>query len=57
MFPNMLDEATAQIIEQYKNKGLGYKLSGAGGGGYLIIVNDQPIENGIQIKIRRRSLD
>ena len=57
MFPNMRDEATAQIIEQYKNKGLGYKLSGAGGGGYLIIVNDQPIENGIQIKIRRRSLD
>ncbi len=57
MFPNMLDHATAQIIEQYKNKGQGYKLSGAGGGGYLIIVSDQPIENGIQIKIRRRSLD
>jgi cytidyltransferase-like protein len=57
MFPNMLDDATAQIIEQYKHKGLGYKLSGAGGGGYLIIVSDNPIENGIQIKIRRRSLD
>lgn len=57
MFPNMLDELTAQTIEQYKNKGLGYKLSGAGGGGYLIIVSDEPIENGIQIKIRRRSLD
>lgn len=57
MFPNMLDDATAQIIEQYKNKGQGYKLSGAGGGGYLIMVSDTPIENGIQIKIRRRSLD
>ncbi len=57
MFPNMLDEATAQIIEKYKNKGLGYKLSGAGGGGYLILVSDTPIENGIQIKIRRRTLD
>ena len=57
MFPNMLDNATAQIIEQYKNKGLGYKLSGAGGGGYLILVSDKAIENGIQIKIRRRSLD
>jgi cytidyltransferase-like protein len=57
MFPNMLDEVTAQMIEKYKAKGLGYKLSGAGGGGYLIIVSDQPIENSIQIKIRRRTLD
>lgn len=57
MFPNMLDDATAQIIEKYKNMGLGHKLSGAGGGGYLIIVSDQPIENGIQIKIRRRTLE
>ncbi len=57
MFPNMLDEVTALIIEKYKDKGLGYKLSGAGGGGYLIIVSDEPVENGIQIKIRRRTLD
>jgi cytidyltransferase-like protein len=57
MFPNMLDEATAQIIDKYKDKGLGYKLSGAGGGGYLILVSDASIDNGIQIKIRRRTLD
>jgi cytidyltransferase-like protein len=57
MFPNMLDEITAQMIDKYKDKGLGYKLSGAGGGGYLILVSDTPIENGIQIKIRRRTLD
>jgi cytidyltransferase-like protein len=57
MFPNMLDDATAQIIDRYKDKGLGYKLSGAGGGGYLILVSDAPIDNGIQIKIRRRTLD
>jgi cytidyltransferase-like protein len=57
MFPNMLDEATAKIIEQYQFKGIGYKLSGAGGGGYLILVSDTPIQTAIQIKIRRRSLD
>jgi cytidyltransferase-like protein len=57
MFPNMLDEITAQTIEKYKDKCLGYKLSGAGGGGYLIVVNELPVENGIQIKIRRSTLD
>jgi cytidyltransferase-like protein len=57
MFPNMLDPHTAQNIEQFKDKGLGYKLSGAGGGGYLILVSDSPIENGIQIKIRRRTFN
>ncbi len=57
MFPNMMNPITAEIIEKYKGHGLGYKLSGAGGGGYLIIVSEQSIENAIQIKIRRRALD
>ena len=30
-----------------------WKISGAGGGGYLVLVSDHPIKNGIQIKIRR----
>jgi cytidyltransferase-like protein len=52
MFPNMIDEEIQNIINQFSNA-LGWKLSGAGGGGYLILVSDKPIENALQIKIRR----
>ena len=55
MFPLMMNEAVAEMIEQYKDRALGWKLSGAGGGGYLILVSDKPIENAIQIIIRRKS--
>lgn len=54
MFPNMVDESIEQLVEEYIVKCKGLKLSGAGGGGYLILVSDQPIENAIKIKIRRR---
>lgn len=53
MFPNMLPEGVLEQIEQYKNQAFGWKLSGAGGGGYLIFFSEQPIENAIQIRIRR----
>jgi len=54
MFPNMV---TADIFEQinlYKDKVAGWKLSGAGGGGYLIFVSQEPLPNAIKVKIRRR---
>lgn len=54
MFPNMVDKAILNIMEKYKSRCKGFKLSGAGGGGYLILVNERPIENAIKIKIRRR---
>lgn len=54
MFPNMVDEQILELIEQFRGKALGWKLSGAGGGGYLVLVAEQPIENAIQVKIRRR---
>ena len=37
-----------------KDKVRGYKITGAGGGGYLVLINDTPIEEAIQIRIRRK---
>jgi cytidyltransferase-like protein len=54
MFPNMVDDSILEIMKEYRSKCKGFKLSGAGGGGYLILVNDRPVENAIQVKIRRR---
>lgn len=53
MFPNMVDDGIRAVIERYRPRALGWKLSGAGGGGYLILVADKKVENTIQIKIRR----
>lgn len=53
MFPHMVKPAILEILETYKDKALGWKLSGAGGGGYLVLVSDKPIPNAIQIRIVR----
>jgi cytidyltransferase-like protein len=54
MFPRMVDQGIRDTIERYRNQALGWKLSGAGGGGYLILVADKPVRNTVRIKIRRR---
>ena len=56
MFPNMMNGNIARLIDEYKDVALGWKLSGAGGGGYLILVSDKPIENAVRI-ITRREID
>jgi cytidyltransferase-like protein len=52
MFPMMLNEKIARVIDNYRDTALAWKLSGAGGGGYLIFVSDKEIPNSIRIKIR-----
>ena len=54
MFPNMVSKDIFDQIDLYKDRVDGWKLSGAGGGGYLIFVSETPIENAIRIKIRRK---
>ena len=56
MFPKMMNAEIERIIEQYKDKALAWKLSGAGGGGYLIMISEEKIPNAFQIKIRVKDL-
>jgi cytidyltransferase-like protein len=53
IFPRMMDSNVRTAIKQYAGKCLGWKLSGAGGGGYLVLVGQRAIPGAIQLKIRR----
>ena len=53
MFPHMVNPDILEVIENYKSEALGWKLSGAGGGGYLVLVCEKPVQNAIQIRIVR----
>lgn len=54
MFPNMAGNSVFDLINQYRNSCLGYKISGAGGGGYLILFAEARPANSIPIRIRRK---
>jgi cytidyltransferase-like protein len=57
MFPNMVNPALLNELERFKSQALGWKLSGAGGGGYLIFITEKDIPNSLKIRIRRRNND
>jgi cytidyltransferase-like protein len=52
MFPKMMNDKIAKIIDTHRDKALSWKLSGAGGGGYLILISEEEIKNAIRVRIR-----
>ena len=55
MFPNMLNERVNALIDEHRNRALGWKMSGAGGGGYLILVAEEPIPGAVRVLARRET--
>ena len=53
MFPKMLSQTVLDSIAALPPQVNGWKLSGAGGGGYLILVSEKAISGAMKIKIRR----
>ena len=56
MFPAMMNTEIQKVIDQYKNNAVAWKLAGAGGGGYLILISEGEIRNSFRIKIRIKDL-
>jgi cytidyltransferase-like protein len=54
MFPKMMNPEIEKIIEKYKKNALAWKLSGAGGGGYLIFISEKSLPECFRIKIRMK---
>lgn len=53
MFPRMVNRSIQQYLRKYETISYGCKLCGAGGGGYLMLVTDGDVENGIPVVVRR----
>jgi galactokinase/mevalonate kinase-like predicted kinase len=53
LFPSMMTRDVRASISRYAKIACGWKLSGAGGGGYLVLVSREPVPGTVQLKIRR----
>jgi galactokinase/mevalonate kinase-like predicted kinase len=56
MFPDMVNPQINTLIEQHTAAARGWKLSGAGGGGYLVLASETVIPHALRLKIRRANL-
>ncbi len=52
MFPLMWNDEASRTVAAFSDDVYGYKISGAGGGGYIVAISDKPIQNSLKIKIR-----
>lgn len=53
LLPSILTREATETIDMYKNDSLGWKLCGAGGGGYLVLWTDGRNDDLMRIRIRR----
>ena len=53
MFPMTLSNGMDAFIQPYQEQSLGCSPSGCGGGGYVIVLSDKPVENAVRVRIRR----
>jgi galactokinase/mevalonate kinase-like predicted kinase len=56
LFPNTMNKRVAAIINEYRDSVLGWKLSGAGGGGYMVFASEKPVPGAVRV-IARRALE
>ena len=49
MFPSMISPEMTEAIEKYRDVACGWKITGAGGGGYWVLISEKPIPNAIRI--------
>ena len=49
MYPAMSTLDVQAAIAKYRDQAYGWKLTGCGGGGYLILISDAPIPNAIKV--------
>ena len=53
LFPDMMTDEVRAAVDAHRTKAAGWKLSGAGGGGYLVLAADSPVEGAHTIRVRR----
>ena len=53
MFPAMMSPEMEETIKQYRGTVCGWKITGAGGGGYLVVISKTPISHAIQVSVCR----
>ena len=49
LFPAMATGELRKMIDKYRNQVCGCKMTGCGGGGYMILISEKPVPNALQV--------